>query len=83
MVGANLDGKADDGYGGTPLHWAAAFGQPDIAAMLIDAGANVNAKDDSGYTPLDASMLGLSGDEAVTARVQEVLVSRGGTTRDG
>ena len=36
----------------TPLHWAARYGRATIAATLIAAGANVNAKNNSSYTPL-------------------------------
>jgi ankyrin repeat protein len=35
-----------------PLHWAAQRGHKTIAAMFIDAGAKVNAKDKDGCTPL-------------------------------
>lgn len=37
----------------TPLHWAAGYGYKDIAALLIQRGADVNAKWEAlGYTPL-------------------------------
>jgi ankyrin repeat protein len=38
--------------GETPLHRAAAFGEPDTIQMLFDAGANIAAKDMNGDTPL-------------------------------
>ena len=34
------------------LHEAAAFGHKEIAELLIAAGADVDAKDENGYTPL-------------------------------
>jgi len=37
----------------TPLMWAAIYGQPRIAAMLIAHGADVKAKDNKGNTALD------------------------------
>ena len=37
----------------TPLHEAALGGHKEIAELLIAGGADVNAKDDSGWTPLD------------------------------
>jgi ankyrin repeat protein len=42
----------------TPLHYAAAQQKPDIAAMLIARGANVNAEDMFGTTPLLAASVG-------------------------
>jgi len=53
--GANVDVPAKDEYGGTPLHWAAVLGRVEIAKQLIAAGADVNARDNNGYTPLDAT----------------------------
>ena len=45
-------------YGGgeTPLHWAAENGQKEIVELLIAEGADVNAKDGSGDTPLDEAI---------------------------
>jgi ankyrin repeat protein len=37
---------------GTPLHYAAQLNSKDIAALLLDRGVNVNAKDASGITPV-------------------------------
>lgn len=39
-------------YGNTPLHWATAFGNKEIAKLLVDNGADTNAKDDNAFTPL-------------------------------
>ncbi|MDE1045670.1 MAG: ankyrin repeat domain-containing protein, partial [Nitrospinaceae bacterium] len=41
----------EDGH--TPLHQAALDGQKEIAELLIAEGADVNAKDRGGQTPLD------------------------------
>jgi len=38
---------------GTPLHWATVNGHKEIAELLIDKGADVNAKNDEGGTPRD------------------------------
>ena len=39
-------------YQQTPLHFAISFNNPEGACILIDNGADVNAKDVSGNTPL-------------------------------
>ena len=39
----------------TPLHEAAIYGRATIAATLIAAGADVNAKNDHGWTPLQVA----------------------------
>ena len=44
-------GQLDD-KGMTPLHLAAAAGQLDIALLLLNAGANVNAVTPQNWTPL-------------------------------
>lgn len=38
--------------GATPLHWACAYEQKEIASFLIQQGADVNASTESGWTPL-------------------------------
>ena len=38
--------------GETPLHRAAAFGEPETIRMLLEAGAVIDAKDANGETPL-------------------------------
>ena len=40
-----------------PLHTAARYGHKEIAELLIAKGAEVNAKDDEGETPLDLAWL--------------------------
>jgi hypothetical protein len=37
------------------LHGAAFFGRVEIVALLIEAGAEIDAKNDRGDTPLDAA----------------------------
>ena len=43
---------AVDSYERTPLHWAAYYGALRCVRVLLDAGADLTAKDDSGDTPL-------------------------------
>ncbi|MBR5887069.1 MAG: ankyrin repeat domain-containing protein [Akkermansia sp.] len=49
-AGGNVNAKGT--HGSTLLHWAAACGHTEITAMLLQAGAEPNAIDDSGFTPL-------------------------------
>jgi ankyrin repeat protein len=45
--------KIMDGW--TPLHWAAHKGYLEVAKILLARGADVNAKDKDGKTPLDSA----------------------------
>ena len=45
-----MDAKGQDGY--TPLHYSCRYGHVDIVRTLVKLKANVNAKTDSGDTPL-------------------------------
>jgi ankyrin repeat protein len=47
--GARLDGRPDSP---TPLHYAIFTQRPDFLKLLIEKGANVNARDNTGDTPL-------------------------------
>lgn len=46
------DPKSSNYHGWTPLMTAACYGRVEIARILIEAGANMDAKDKSGKTPL-------------------------------
>ena len=76
-VKAALDDKVnpnvpDQKVGMTPLAWAAAFGNVEIAGLLIERGANVNGKNADGATPLHvAAFLGRAG-------VVELLIAKKG-----
>ena len=37
---------------GTPLHWAAMYGQQEVCELLIEHGADLNSVDDLGLSPL-------------------------------
>ena len=47
-----VDAKARDPNGRTPLHYAAELDNPALAAFFIAMGAEVDAEDNSGETPL-------------------------------
>jgi ankyrin repeat protein len=42
------------------MHKAARFGQKEVSELLIDNGADVNAKNDDGVTPLDTAIVGFA-----------------------
>ena len=71
-AGANVNasGKTLLGYSVTPLHEAASWGQKGNIELLIANGANVNAKDEAGKTPLDSA----------TSEVADLLRKHGGKT---
>ena len=62
-----------DASGSTPLHHAAGFGTLDTLTLLVDKGADVNAKNRRGSTPLFWALH----DEAKV----RLLVSRGATVK--
>jgi uncharacterized protein len=52
-AGADVDSRGDDEERGeTPLHWVASSDDAAVAAVLIDAGANLNLPNGSIGTPL-------------------------------
>ncbi|XP_027144073.1 ankyrin repeat domain-containing protein SOWAHB isoform X2 [Larimichthys crocea] len=51
----SLANKKD--FTSTALHWAAKHGSEDMAALVADAGADVNTKSHGGYTPLHIAAL--------------------------
>jgi len=71
-AGANVNasGKTLLGYSVTPLHEAASWGQKGNIELLIANGANVNAKDETGKTPLDSA----------TSELADLLRKHGGKT---
>ena len=53
-AGADIESHNDDGF--TSLHRAAGFGFADVVKDLIDLGANLDAKDCNGRTPLELAI---------------------------
>ena len=56
-LAAGTDVNVKGGFAdGTSLHYATANGHKEIADLLITKGADVNAKDEDGGTPLDGAI---------------------------
>lgn len=48
---------ARDRLGKTPLHFAVTFGHAEVAAVLVEHGADLNAADGTGMTPLHVAAM--------------------------
>ena len=55
--GAEVDRRASNETGASPLMWAAAFGNLEAAKRLVAAGAVVNYVDNNGATAIDAALM--------------------------
>ena len=62
-------------FGNTPLKVAAIWGDIGAACLLIDAGADVNAKNENGYTALHWAA------ESDDRRMARLLIERGTSPR--
>jgi hypothetical protein len=71
-AGVDVNAKSKQ-YGQSPLHHAALGGQVGIVELLIENDADINAKTDGGYTPLDW---------ADNRRIADLLRKHGGKTGD-
>jgi ankyrin repeat protein len=69
LMTSGADVRHADGDRWTPLHWAAREANRDIAKMLLDRGADVNALNKNDETPLDV---------ASDALISDFLLARGG-----
>lgn len=52
LLANGADPRAADHEGRTALHFAALVAEPDVAALLIDAGADIDVLNRDGYSPL-------------------------------
>jgi uncharacterized protein len=55
LQGAEANLPSNNGFNVFPIHSAAAGNYTDIAALLIESGANVNVKQQAGVTPLHSA----------------------------
>ena len=53
----------DEEHESTPLHHAAYYGQVETVKWLVEKGAEKNARNNDGNTPLDAAYAGMESDE--------------------
>ena len=77
-IAAGTDVNVKNYYNYTPLHGATFNGHKEIAELLIANGADVNARDNGGKTPLDETMTDLSLNKKELA---DLLRKHGGKTR--
>jgi ankyrin repeat protein len=66
---ATEDVNARDNEGWTPLHFAAQSGEPEVVALLLDAGAQVDALNDKGMPPIYWAIMTPRGDQPATIRL--------------
>jgi len=55
LKGADVNMASNNGYNVFPIHSAAAGNYTDIAALLIESGANINVKQQAGVTPIHSA----------------------------
>ena len=51
-AGADVNARSDNDFSVLPIHSAVAGGHDEVVAVLVDAGADVNARQRHGWTPL-------------------------------
>jgi ankyrin repeat protein len=56
------------------MHKAARFGQKEVSELLIEKGADLNAKDEDGQTPLDGAI------QFKNTKTADLLRKHGGKT---
>lgn len=73
IAGRGDDVRATDRNGWTALHFAAQSDMPRVAGALLDAGAEVDAVNVHGNTPLSTALFNYRGDPSLV----NLLVARG------
>jgi uncharacterized protein YbjQ (UPF0145 family) len=87
-AGVDIDGR-DEEHQSTPLHYAAYYGQVETVKWLVEKGADKNARNNDGNTPLDAAYARMESDafdsDARKAKqeVGEYLDSIGAEKKEG
>jgi len=80
-AGADLNAVAENPMRIQPLHAAAAGRHGDVAGLLVDAGADVNAKQSHGWTPLHSAAV--NGDGELVDRLIAAGADPAATNDDG
>lgn len=62
--------KVGYAIGSTPMHAAALVGTPDIIDALVHYGADINAKNNEGYSPLDYALMAHTYEEKKLERMR-------------
>lgn len=73
LLKIGLDPNEKDCYGNTPLHYAARLKNVELINKLLEAGANVDAENLDGITPLRESMRS----NPVSREVVEIFLNHG------
>jgi ankyrin repeat protein len=56
-AGADVNARSENSLSVLPIHSAVAGGHDDVVAVLVDAGADVNARQPQGWTPLHGAAM--------------------------
>jgi ankyrin repeat protein len=54
-AGADVNARSDNAFSVLPIHSAVAGGHDEVVAVLVDSGADVNARQRHGWTPLQGA----------------------------